>query len=154
MKSRYIFPLIAAGVLFVGTSAWSQSAESGTTPQGQEHHRGKRMGPPGGGFERMAERLNLTEQQKSQIKPIFDNNRKEMEALRDDTSLTQDQKRERFMQMRDQTKTQVDAILTPEQKQQMQEMQEKMRNRRRGHGGPGGPGGHGPGAPDGPPPQQ
>jgi len=65
--------------------------------------------------------LNLTAEQKSQLKPIFESTRQEMKALRGDTSLTPEQKREKMQQIRQNQMTQLKSILTPEQQQQLQQ---------------------------------
>lgn len=86
-----------------------------------------------GGFngERRFQALNLTEQQKSQLKPIFESTRQQMQALRGDTSLTPEQKHEKMQQIRQNQMTQMKSILTPEQLQQMQQ----WRGRRMHKGG-------------------
>jgi Spy/CpxP family protein refolding chaperone len=65
--------------------------------------------------------LNLTEQQKSQLKPIFQSTRQQMQALRSDTSLTPEQKHEKMQQIRQNQMTQMKSILTPEQQQQLEQ---------------------------------
>ena len=65
--------------------------------------------------------LNLTDQQKEQIKPIFDNTRQQVQALRGDTSLTPEQRRQKLQEIRSNQQTQLNAILTPEQQQQLQQ---------------------------------
>jgi Spy/CpxP family protein refolding chaperone len=73
--------------------------------------------------------LNLTEQQKDQMKPVFESSRQQMRALRQDTSLTPDQRREKIKQIRENQRAQLNTILTPEQQQQLQQMHQ---HRRRG----------------------
>lgn len=65
--------------------------------------------------------LNLTDQQKSQLKPIFDSTRQQMQALRSDTSLTAEQKHEKMQQIRQNQMTQMKSILTPEQLQELRQ---------------------------------
>src|ERR1041384_3923423 len=66
--------------------------------------------------------LNLTAEQKSQMKPIFESSRQQMQALRSDTTLTPQQKHEKMQQIRQNQMTQMKSILTPEQQQQLQQM--------------------------------
>ena len=75
--------------------------------------------------------LNLSEQQKAQMAPIFQSTRQQMQALRSDSSLTPEQKRERMKEIRQNQMAQMKSILTPEQQQQMQQ----MRGRRFHRGG-------------------
>lgn len=73
--------------------------------------------------------LNLTDQQKSQLKPVFESTRQQMQALRSDTTLTPDQKREKIQQIRQNQMAQMKSILTPEQQQQMQQMRGRHMHR-------------------------
>jgi Spy/CpxP family protein refolding chaperone len=69
--------------------------------------------------------LNLTAEQKTQLQPLFQSTRQQMQALRADTSLTPEQKREKMKEIRQNQMAQMKSILTPEQQQQLQQ--------RRGH---------------------
>jgi Spy/CpxP family protein refolding chaperone len=82
--------------------------------RGRAFHNGRRM--------QGLQALNLTEQQKDQIKPIFQSTRQQMQALRNDTSLTPEQRREKLQQIRQSQQAQLNSILTPEQQQQLQQM--------------------------------
>jgi Spy/CpxP family protein refolding chaperone len=85
----------------------------------------------GGGMGPFA-RLNLTSDQKSKIQPLLQAQRQQVEAVRLDSSLTPEQKRAKVREIRQGTKSQIDALLTPEQQQQLKEM-------RKGRGGKHGP---------------
>jgi Spy/CpxP family protein refolding chaperone len=67
--------------------------------------------------------LGLTEDQKAQLRPIVMQENQEMEAVRNDTSLTQEQKIAKANQIRDNASPKIKAILTPEQLQKLAEMQ-------------------------------
>jgi len=66
--------------------------------------------------------LNLSAEQKSQLQPIFQSSRQQMQALRADTSLTPEQRHEKMQQIRQNQMAQMKSILTPEQQQQLQQM--------------------------------
>jgi Spy/CpxP family protein refolding chaperone len=73
--------------------------------------------------------LNLTDQQKQQLKPVFQSTRQQMQALRSDTTLTPEQKREKMKEIRQNQMAQMKSILTPEQQQQLHQMRgRRMRN--------------------------
>ena len=90
---------------------------------GKEHMRGK-MGA------RMAEKLNLSQQQQDQLKPIFEKQHEQMRAIWQDNSLSKDQKKEKMQALRQDFKTQINGVLTPDQQQQWQQMREQMKQRR------------------------
>jgi periplasmic protein CpxP/Spy len=67
--------------------------------------------------------LGLTEDQKAQLRPIVMQENQQMEAVRNDASLTQEQKIAKANQIRDTASPKIKAILTPEQLQKLAEMQ-------------------------------
>ncbi len=89
--------------------------------------------------------LNLSKDQQEKVKTIMEKQRTEMETLRN-SSLSREEQRTKMMDMRKKYNDEIEAVLTPEQKEKykakQKEMQEQMQQRRRdGGGGPGGQGG-------------
>jgi Spy/CpxP family protein refolding chaperone len=80
-------------------------------------------------LEWLSQHLNLTEDQKKQLKPILAGELKQMRAVGEDASLTQDQKREKMRQIHEASRPQVQAILTPEQRQKFAQMKEEAKER-------------------------
>lgn len=76
----------------------------------------------------MAKELGLTEDQKAQMKQIMMKSAEEGKAIRDDASLSREQKMEKGAALRKSTEEKIDAILTPEQIAKRQEL-------RAAHGG-------------------
>lgn len=95
----------------------------------QQQRRGRMQAFTGGRRFQGLQALNLTQQQKDQLKPIFQSGRQQMQALRSDSSLTPDQRREKMKEIRQNQQAQLNSILTPEQQQQLQQMHQ---HRRRG----------------------
>jgi protein CpxP len=81
-------------------------------------------------LEWLSQHLNLTEYQKKQLKPILAGEFKQMRAVGEDASLTQDQKREKMKQIHEAPRPQVQAILTPGQQQKFAQMKEEAKERR------------------------
>jgi periplasmic protein CpxP/Spy len=77
----------------------------------------------------LSQQLSLTEDQKKQLKPILAGEFKQMRAVGEDASLTQDQKREKMKQIHEASRPQVQAILTPEQQQKFAQMKEEAKER-------------------------
>lgn len=89
-------------------------------------------------LEWLGQQLNLTDDQKEKLKPILQDQHKQMKAVRDDTSLTQDQKHEKMKQIHESTHTQIQAILTPEQQEKFKQLKEEgMEQRKEGAKGEG-----------------
>ena len=87
--------------------------------------RGK--GQRGERFQRMQQELNLTADQQQRMKAIRDQYRPQLDAIRQDKSLTQDQKKAKAKDLFKAQQDQMKSVLTPEQ-------QEKMKSLHKGKG--------------------
>lgn len=126
--------LLAAALpfLLVAPTALAQDA-----PPQRSEQRGQR--PDGQrGPDRMFEGLNLSDAQKTQLREAMQQQRErfrpQMEALRNQTGLTDEQKRERREALMTQQRSEMDAaarrILTPEQYQSWTQQRQQMEQRR------------------------
>ena len=68
--------------------------------------------------------LNLTDEQKTKLPPIIADENQQMEALRNDNSMSQAQKIDKANQIRAQASPKIKAILTPEQLQKLAQLQQ------------------------------
>lgn len=83
----------------------------------------------------MAKELNLTEEQQQKMKSVDESFGSKMQALRSDKSLSKDAKREKMREMAASKRTEMQALLTPEQQAKMNEVCEKRKDMpRRGQG--------------------
>jgi Spy/CpxP family protein refolding chaperone len=73
----------------------------------------------------LAQKLNLTDEQKQQFRQIGQQMRQQGMAIHKDTSLTDEQKREKMQSLRKQSHQQMFGILTPEQKDQLKQLREQ-----------------------------
>lgn len=96
-----------------------------------------RMGRMGGErqMKRMTKELNLSADQASQIKAINQDTRKQMMALRDDSTLSQQDRRSKMMDIRKASRDKIRGVLNDDQKTKYDAMQEEMREHRRDHNG-------------------
>lgn len=128
-----IWSLALAGGLLAASPAQAQEQGGGEKP------RQERRGGGGGGMnvEALKERLGLTDEQVTKLKPILAAQREEIMAKRKE--LGQDADRQAVMEamkaIREKYKAQIEAVLTPEQKEKFAKFAERR------PGGPGGPGG-------------
>ena len=90
-------------------------------------------------FEHMASVLGLSDAQKTQVKSVFEGVKPRIEAIKNDTKLSREQKHEQIKPIFQSARQQVEAILTPEQRAKLQELQAK-RQAEHPEGGPGGRG--------------
>jgi Spy/CpxP family protein refolding chaperone len=78
-------------------------------------------------LEQMKKDLNLTDDQVASLKKSHEDMAQKFKAIRDDKSLTDDQKKAQLKDLRDQQQNNLKSILTPEQMQKLQ--QEKTSHR-------------------------
>lgn len=143
--SHSIMYLLVAGALFLFTaSALCQEQPSGAGQEQQPGRRGMMMQSPQERLDSMAKELNLTDDQKAKIKPILEDERDKMQALRQDTSMSREDRMAKMMDIRKNSSDEIKKVLDKDQQKKYDEM---MRSRM----GPGGRGGR-PQAP--PPPSQ
>jgi periplasmic protein CpxP/Spy len=73
----------------------------------------------------LAEKLGLTDAQKAQFQQISRDMRKQGMTIRQDSSLTDDQKKQKMQELRKQSHQQMFSVLTPEQKEKLKQMREE-----------------------------
>jgi Spy/CpxP family protein refolding chaperone len=78
------------------------------------------------------EQLNLTPDQKSKVQAIMEAQRQKMSAVRQDTSLSPEDRRAKMKATRDDMNTQFKAVLTPEQFDKWEKGQPGTRDHRNG----------------------
>ncbi len=97
----------------------------------QEAGQGKKKGgfSPQQRVDRLATELNLTEDQKTKILPIFQDEQKKFQELRADQSIPRDQMREKMRTIREDGDKKLKAILKPDQWDKYEKMREEMRTK-------------------------
>lgn len=90
-----------------------------TPPQG---HEAMGTSSPEAHLQILSEKLNLTEDQKAKVKPIFQDQAQQLKAVSDDPSLTPEQKAAKKKAIHETTHDQINAVLTPEQQEKFKEM--------------------------------
>lgn len=101
----------------------------------KEDHKGKgKGGDRGDRFGQMAgfykKELNLTADQETRLKGIFDEFRTKAKDLRANTSLTREQQKTQMQTLTQQYTTQAKAVLTPEQAQKFEQLKNERMHKR------------------------
>ncbi len=86
-------------------------------------------------IDHLTKALNLSPDQVTQVKAIQNDGRQQALALRQNTSLSPQDKHSQMMALHQAEMTKVEAILTPEQKTKFEEMRSNMEQRRQEHQG-------------------
>lgn len=124
MKKLFLI-IIALGALSLNSFAQvKRNVDSSQTRiTSQEHHRKSIQG------------LDLTKEQKIQMKEMNQNAKQQRESIKNNTALTQEQKMEQLKELKKNQKEKMSSILTPEQKQKFEKMKEKRKDGKDGKKG-------------------
>src|SRR5688500_16385875 len=118
MKRNYM-KKIFAGALVLALSIGAAQAQS--TDQDKKAKKEHKMRGDA------KDKLNLTAEQKVKLQAIREQQKKDMEAIRDNKALTAEQAQTRRKELHESYRSQFESILTPEQKLQAQKMQEERK---------------------------
>jgi Spy/CpxP family protein refolding chaperone len=138
MKKTFLYA-VAIVSLLLGTGALYAQEPA---PQGGGQWGRGQMPTVDQRLQRMTQALDLSEDQQQKIKPILENESTQMQSLRADTSMSQEDRMAKMKQIRENTTSQINPILNADQQKKYAEMASHMGR------------GRGPGAnPSAPPPQ-
>jgi protein CpxP len=129
--------ILATGLTLGSAAAFAQQ-DSPAPPDAaaQQGGYGHRQPPtPDEQVARMTKRYNLSADQQTQIKPIVADAQQKMMALRQDSSLSRDDKMAKMKSIREDSNTKIQAILNDTQKQQFAQDQQRMQERMQQRGG-------------------
>jgi protein CpxP len=133
--------LLATG-LTLGTAAAFAQQDSPAAPDASAQQPGNGSGrsgrtqlSPDERLAQMTKRYNLSADQQTQIKPILADSQQQITALRQDSSLSREDKMSKMMSIREASNTKISAVLNDSQKQKFTEDQQKMQQHRQQRGG-------------------
>lgn len=118
LATLVVFVLTGAG--FSQGSSAAQVNQQHQTQSGQTKH--QEMMTPEAMVEHLSTQLNLTEDQKAKIRPMADDVFKQMNEVHQDSSLSEQERREKIRQIHENALGQVKTILNPEQQKKLDEM--------------------------------
>jgi Spy/CpxP family protein refolding chaperone len=127
MQSKRLLTIILSGAMAMSVAAVAQTGNPSTS---SDDTHSATTSPNRERGEKLAQELNLTPEQKTELKTLRENEKQQAQAIKNDSSLTPDQKKAKFQELRKSTHEQMMAKLTPEQQQKFKE----LRKEHRGHG--------------------
>jgi len=115
--------LLSASVMFAQAPDSSQ-APAASAPQTQQEHPGDqhRRFDPSRFAARLGQRLSLSSDQVAQITPILTARQQQMQTLRGDASLSEQDRHTKAHAIMQDTNSKIEALLTDPQKQQFEQM--------------------------------
>jgi Spy/CpxP family protein refolding chaperone len=141
MLKKHLLALVAAGAISIAApfaAAQDNQSNDQQAPPSQENG-GRHHGPPDPARRtaELTKQLNLTSDQQAKVLSVLQSERSQMESLHQDTSLSQQDRRTKMMDIRETTDSQIRALLDANQQKKWDEKQAKreqwMQNR---HSGP------------------
>jgi periplasmic protein CpxP/Spy len=143
MFKQSLLVLVAAGAISIAASfaaaqdspSQNQNNDQQSSPEHNRHH----GMDPAQRTQELTKKLKLSTDQQSKVKDALESEHSQMESLHQDSSLSQDDRRSKMMEIRKTTDTQIRGLLDSNQQKKWDEMQAQ-----RGQWGQH----HGQGAPD------
>jgi Spy/CpxP family protein refolding chaperone len=128
-KIGTLLPAVVCGAM-ITSGAFAEDATS-PAPSAAPSASAAGEGKFGNPLERLTKELSLTPDQQAKIKPILEARRDKLKALRDDTSVTADQKKDKFKEVFESSNKEIEAVLTPDQVTKFEALQkDRMQHRR------------------------
>ena len=140
--------LLATGLTLCSAAAFAQQdSTAAPTPDASAPQQGGGHGQWGGHqtpdeqVARMTKRYNLSADQQAQIKPILANQQQQMQALRQDSSLSREDKMAKMKSIHEDSSSKIQALLNDSQKQKFAQDQQRRQQQmeERGAAPAGGP---------------
>lgn len=130
---KQIFSLALSAVFGLGIAmAAPQAQDQSAAPQNNQWA-GRHQADPNKEVQHLTKKLNLTTDQQNQILPILTSRQQQMESIRNDSSLSPQDRRAKFQSVREDSDSKIRAVLNDDQKKQYDQMQQQMRERRQNH---------------------
>ena len=118
--------VFVAGMMLLAPT--SNAVQSGSAAQEHNAMGGSTMGPmtPEDRLKMLTEKLNLTEDQQAKLKPIIEDQSKQMKAIHNDTSLAPADRQAKMKDVHESSIEKMNAILTPDQQVKWKQMRQEM----------------------------
>lgn len=119
---KFLFMAVAAFIFTTATQAQVHRKTDSTQQrmQNRKNH-----------MQKMHQQLGLNADQEAKLKAMHQKIRNQQEAIKSDSSLSREQKREKFKELNTSRKAEMSKILTPEQMKKMETIQKENREKHR-----------------------
>ena len=144
-RSSLVATAVLAAVLslgFAAGTAFGQDEQAPPAPPqvgqqpdqqsgpGMGRHRGHRHMPTvDDQLKHLTKQLNLSDDQQAKLKPILEDQRKQMDGIRNDSSLSREDRFGKMQELRQSSDTQIKSVLNDDQQKNFDKMREDQANR-------------------------
>lgn len=133
MKKNLVRPLVIAfAFATLSLAALAQNPPAGATAEGQGMHRG--MPSVDERVQHLTKALNLTADQQAKVKSILEDQKNQMASLKQDTSMSQQDRRAKFQQIHEASTQKIRDVLNDDQKAKFDQMQAQHKEHKGMHG--------------------
>jgi Spy/CpxP family protein refolding chaperone len=77
----------------------------------------------------LTKKLNLSDDQQAKLKPILEDQRKQMDTIHNDSSLSREDRFSKMQELRQNSDTQIKSVLNEDQQKNFDKMREEQRGR-------------------------
>jgi Spy/CpxP family protein refolding chaperone len=129
-KKTLLVPTCALFMAFAGLQGFAQSSADPASSQAANTSQAGQAADPEtqarvkAKLQELSTELNLTDDQKAQLKPILQDEMQKLRAVNDDASLNADQKKAKITDIRQSYKSQIVSVLNPEQQKKLELLKE------------------------------
>jgi periplasmic protein CpxP/Spy len=139
MLKKWFLVSVAAGAIAMAApfaAAQDNQSNDQSAPPAQENG-GRHHGPPDPARRtaELTKKLNLTADQQTKVQAALQSEHSQMESLHQDSSLSQQDRRAKMMDIRQTTDSQIRAVLDSNQQKKWDEMQANREQHMHNHGG-------------------
>jgi periplasmic protein CpxP/Spy len=140
MRKHPLLVLIAAGIISIAApfaTAQSSPADSQQPPSQDNGMRHRGGMDPAQRTQELTQKLKLSSDQQSKVQSIYESAKSQMESLHKDSSMSQEDRRSKMMEIHKNADAQVRDVLDSNQQKKFDEMQARREQRmQNGHQGP------------------
>src|SRR4028118_287737 len=126
LDTKSVAALALGALTILGAPTFAQTEGTKTKSHAKAEARGGR-----GGGHALVNQLNLTKEQKQQIRPIIKASREQTRTIRQNTALSAEEKRQSLDTVRQSTQQQIAKFLTEDQLRQLDTLQQQKAAERR-----------------------
>ena len=134
--------LLSLGLGLAAGTAFGQDEQAPPPPPQAGQQPDQQSGPGMGGhmgrrhmptvddqLKHLSKKLNLSDDQQAKLKPILEDQRKQMDAIRNDSSLSREDRFSKMQEVRQGSDTQIKSVLNDDQQKNFDKMREDQANR-------------------------
>jgi periplasmic protein CpxP/Spy len=124
MRKHSLLAVMLVGLMSMMTlGAIAQSDDQQSAPAGEQQGHGGRHFDPEKRLQMLTQQLKLTSDQQPKVLDVLKAEQSQMESLRSDSSLSQDDRRSKMMEIHKASNDQIRALLDPKQQKKWDAMQ-------------------------------